>query len=65
MAEAAKVACEEAKEVTEKERDEKVARLAAARVEKQHYREAENKQKTLQFIPKRQESSLTRGCIKS
>jgi hypothetical protein len=33
MAEAAKVACEEAKKVTEKELDEKVARLAAARVE--------------------------------
>jgi hypothetical protein len=50
MAEAAKVACEEAKEVTEKKRDEKVARLAAARVEEQHYREAENKQKTLQLF---------------
>jgi hypothetical protein len=47
MAEAAKVACEEAKEVKKKEQDEKVARLAAARVEKQYYREAENKQKKL------------------
>jgi hypothetical protein len=49
MAAAAKVACEEAKEVKKKERNDKAAWLAAARIEKQHHREAENAQKALQL----------------
>jgi predicted ATP-dependent protease len=49
MAAAAKVACEEAKEVKKKERNDKTARLAAARINKKHHREAENTQKALQL----------------
>jgi cell division septum initiation protein DivIVA len=49
MAAAAKVACEKAKEVKKKERNDKAAWLAAARIEKQHHREAENAQKALQL----------------
>jgi hypothetical protein len=65
IAVAAKVAREQAKEVKKKERDNKTARLAAARIEKQHNREAENAQKALQSSQRGKRAASQKAALKA